>query len=141
MNSQPRHDLAHIVSEEDGDLGVIEFEYLPFSPKRFFWLKSINGNATRAGHAHRTCQQLLFCLQGVVTATITNGDGKTNVHEMRIGSTIHLEPLHWLELTEFSGNAVLGVFASEPYLRDEYITSKEDLTKLWRLHIKNKIPD
>lgn len=141
MNSLPRSDLAHIVSEDDGDLGVIDFRYLPFLPKRFFWLKGVKGNASRANHAHRTCQQLLFCLQGIVTATITSGDGKIKIHEMCVGSTIHLEPLNWLELTEFSGDAVLGVFASEPYLRDEYITSKEDLTKLWRLHIKNNNPD
>ena len=139
MNNQLRNDLTHIVSEVDGDLGVIEFEFLPFLPKRFFWLKGIDCNATRADHAHRTCHQLLICQQGVVTATITSGDGKVSIHEMQIGSTIHLKPLHWLELTKFSADSVLGVFASEPYKVDEYITNKEELLELWRHENKLRI--
>ena len=132
MNNQLRNDLTHIVSEVNGHLGVIEFESLPFPPKRFFWLKGVDGDATRADHAHRTCHQLLVCQQGFVTATITSVHGEVSIHEMQMGSTIHLMPLHWLELTKFSANSVLGVFASEPYKLDEYITNKEELLELWR---------
>lgn len=132
MNNQSRNDLTHIIYEVDGDLGVIEFEFLPFLPKRFFWLKGVDNNTTRANHAHRTCHQLLVCQQGTVTATVTGGDGMVSVHEMGIGSTIYLMPLYWLELTKFSADSVIGVFASEPYKLGEYITKKEELLELWR---------
>jgi len=43
-----------------------------------------------------------------------------------------LMPLYWLELTKFSADSVIGVFASEPYKLGEYITKKEELLELWR---------
>jgi len=120
-----------IISEETGDLGVSEFENLPFVPKRFFWLRGVDASAVRANHAHTTCHQFLICQQGTLTAKISAGDGQVQIHSMQVGSSIHLKPLHWLELCNFSTDAVLGVFASEPYSETEYLTNKEDLTRIW----------
>jgi hypothetical protein len=50
---------------------------------------------------------------------------------MSIGTTLHLPPLHWLALSNFSQDAVLGVLASEPYDKNEYINGREELTELW----------
>ena len=117
---------ARVITEADGLLGVAEFAGLPFVPQRFFWLSSIEGNAIRADHAHRTCHQLLVCLAGSLTATITTVTNEVVAHAMSLGTTIHLAPLHWLELSAFSPDAVLGVFASEPYDRREYITERSE---------------
>ena len=117
---------ARVITEADGLLGVAEFAGLPFVPQRFFWLSSIEGNAIRADHAHRTCHQLLVCLAGSLTATITTVANEVVVHAMSLGTTIHLAPLHWLELSAFSPDAVLGVLASEPYDRREYITERSE---------------
>jgi len=115
-----------VITEADGLLGVTEFADLPFVPQRFFWLSSIEGNAIRADHAHRTCHQLLVCLAGSLTATITTVTNKVVVHAMSVGTTLHLAPLHWLELSAFSTDAVLGVLASEPYDQREYITERSE---------------
>ena len=117
---------AQVINEADGLLGVTEFNDLPFVPQRFFWLSSIEGNAIRADHAHRTCHQLLVCLAGSLTATITTVANEVVVYTMSVGTTIHLAPLHWLELCAFSTDAVLGVLASEPYDRREYITERSE---------------
>ena len=117
---------ARVITEADGLLGVTEFADLPFVPQRFFWLSSIEGNAIRADHAHRTCHQLLVCLAGSLTATITTVTNKVVVHAMSVGTTLHLAPLHWLELSAFSTDAVLGVLASEPYDQREYITERSE---------------
>ena len=117
---------ARVISEADGLLGVTEFADLPFVPQRFFWLSSIEGNAIRADHAHRTCHQLLVCLAGSLTATITTVTNEVVAHAMSLGTTIHLAPLHWLELSAFSPDAVLGVLASEPYDQREYITERSE---------------
>ena len=45
---------------------------------------------------------------------------------MSVGTTLHLAPLHWLELSAFSTDAVLGVLASEPYDQREYITERSE---------------
>ena len=117
---------VRVITEVDGLLGVMEFAGLPFVPKRFFWLSAIDGNAIRADHAHRTCYQMLVCLAGSLTATITNIENEVVVYSMSAGTTIHLEPLHWLELSSFSTDAVLGVIASEPYDENEYITERSE---------------
>jgi hypothetical protein len=104
----------------------MEFAGLPFVPKRFFWLSAIDGNAIRADHAHRTCHQMLVCLAGSLTATTTNIGNEVVVYSMSVGTTIHLEPLHWLELSSFSTDSVLGVMASEPYDENEYITERSE---------------
>jgi len=117
---------ARVVTESDGLLGVTEFAGLPFVPQRFFWLSAIQGDAIRADHAHRTCHQLLVCLAGSLTATITTIDKDAVVHTLSVGTTIHLAPLNWLELSAFSKDAVLGVLASEPYDQREYITERSE---------------
>ena len=117
---------VRVVTESDGLLGVTEFAGLPFVPQRFFWLSAIQGDAIRADHAHRTCHQLLVCLAGSLTATITTIDKDAVVHTLSVGTTIHLAPLNWLELSAFSKDAVLGVLASEPYDQHEYITERSE---------------
>ena len=117
---------ARIFAEPDGVLGVTEFAGLPFVPKRFFWLSAIDKDTIRADHAHKKCHQLLICLAGSLTATITTVSNEVVVHTMSVGSTIHLTPLHWLKLSAFSSDAVLGVLASEPYSQNEYITERSE---------------
>jgi UDP-2-acetamido-3-amino-2,3-dideoxy-glucuronate N-acetyltransferase len=117
---------ARVFTEADGLLGVTEFAGLPFVPRRFFWLSAIKGDAIRADHAHRTCHQLLVCLAGSLTATITTVANEVVVHALSVGDTIHLAPLNWLELSTFSTDAVLGVLASEPYDQHEYITDRSE---------------
>ena len=117
---------ARVITEADGLVGVTEFSDLPFVPQRFFWLSAIKGDAIRADHAHRTCHQMLICLAGSLTATITTVANQVVVHAMSIGTTIHLSPRNWLELSAFSKDAVLGVLASEPYDQREYITERSE---------------
>ena len=91
-----------------------------------FWLSAIKGDVIRADHAHRTCHQMLICLAGSLTATITDIDRNVVEHTMSVGTTIHLAPQNWLELSAFSKDAVLGVLASEPYDQSEYITERSE---------------
>jgi len=124
------HSVAKLFPEGDGNLGVIEFADAPFVPRRLFWLYGVEPDAMRADHAHRTCHQLLVCLVGSVTAIVTDGSGQVSRHPLTAGETYHLVPLHWLQLVEFSGDAVLGVLASEPYRPGEYITTLDELREL-----------
>ena len=132
-----QNELTSIIHDADGTLGVTEFLTCPFTPHRFFWLTGIKSDSTRANHAHRSCHQLLICQQGELTAKITRGDGEILLYEMLVGTTLHLPPLHWLELANFSHDAVLGVLASEPYDKNEYIVSREELAELWNSAYKD----
>jgi oxalate decarboxylase/phosphoglucose isomerase-like protein (cupin superfamily) len=121
---------AHVHTEHDGSLGVIEFADTPFQPQRFFWLSGIDPETTRASHAHRKCHQLLMCLAGEMTASITTATGERRDFRLRLGDMVHLEPLMWLDLTHFTTDGVLGVMASEPYDPGEYINDFEELRQL-----------
>ena len=121
---------ARVHTEKDGSLGVLEFSAAPFRPERFFWLCAIDPVATRASHAHRTCHQLLICLAGELTATITTPRGKKIDFRLALGDMLHLEPMMWLDLTNFSPEGVLGVMASEPYDPTEYINDFDELCRL-----------
>jgi hypothetical protein len=46
---------------------------------------------------------------------------------LHVGESLHLLPRQWLDLFEFSADAVLGVYADQPYDFDDYIVSKDDL--------------
>lgn len=117
-----------LVNRDDrGVLAAIEFTSVPFSVKRIFWITDVTPGSSRAGHAHRTCEQFLFCVNGSITATVTDRHGDTYSRTLTIGDTLHLPPFHWLELSHFSEGSVLGVLASQHYDRSEYI---EDLSQL-----------
>ena len=118
---------ARVNRDDRGILAAIEFDCVPFEVKRIFWITDVTVGASRAGHAHRKCEQFLFCVHGSVTATVSNKNRETYARTLKLGETLHLPPLHWLVLSDFAEGSVLGVLASEHYDRSEYI---EDLAQL-----------
>ena len=110
-----------------GSLVVAEFGPLPFAPQRLFWLVDIAPGETRANHAHRVCEQLVFCQTGSVAGRVTGPDGKSIVFRLQLGDWIVIPTRHWLTLEEFSTGCVVGGFASHPFDADEYIDSPDDL--------------
>jgi hypothetical protein len=100
---------------------------LPFAPQRLFWLVDIAPGETRANHAHRVCEQLVFCQTGSVAGRVTGPDGQSIVFRLELGQWIIIPTRHWLTLEEFSTGCVVGVFASHPFDADEYIDSPDDL--------------
>ena len=115
-----------IFEDRDGTLGVLEFSKVPFIPKRLFWITSVSSDSVRANHAHKTCHQLLICMSGSVKATITTRENLNREVLLSIGKVLHLEPMNWLQLHNFSEDGVLGVLASEPYDPGEYINELDD---------------
>ena len=113
-----------------GLLGVSEFANLPFQPKRFFWISDVSAGTSRAGHAHRTCTQLIFGVAGVIVATVTNPHGVSERSTLQPGDSLLIHPGNWLTLSDFTPHSVLGVLASQPYDPAEYITDIAEFTNL-----------
>jgi hypothetical protein len=126
MSSSPQIPIS-IFEDNRGALGVSEFAALPFTPQRFFWLCGVGEGENRAGHGHKTCHQFLVCLQGSLRATVIDKNGPISDQVLQIGESLHLRPGQWLDLFEFSTDAVLGVFADQPYNFDDYIVAKSEL--------------
>jgi mannose-6-phosphate isomerase-like protein (cupin superfamily) len=112
---------CEIYSSEIGFLGVISISQVPFEVKRFFWLASIAENESRANHAHRTCEQYLLCMSGSIDVRVTSLKIQTKELVLCAGQGLLVPALNWLHLHNFTRGTVLGVFASEPYSKAEYI--------------------
>jgi UDP-2-acetamido-3-amino-2,3-dideoxy-glucuronate N-acetyltransferase len=117
-----------------GNLGVFEFEELPFTPVRFFWIFGTPDGIGRAGHSHKKCSQFIFSQQGEIEISVTKPGGQMIAKTLGPGDSYFLPPMTWLDLVWFSQDSVLGVLASHKYDRNEYIESKLEFEKLTSLN-------
>lgn len=120
------HLLSHPHSDERGTLHVVEPGDLPFTPARVFWISHVPEGQTRGGHAHRTCAEAIFALQGSVQITVD--DALQPPHTYTLDSPrqgLHIPPNVWCHLHHFSADALLLVLASEPYRPDGYVHDYE----------------
>lgn len=122
-----RSDLrGALVFAQDGD-------HLPFRVRRFFALYNVLPDAMRGGHAHRLQHQLLVVFGGAVNVTVDNGQGRTTVRLDRPALGLHVPPMLWLELTEFTPGAICLVLASGLYSEEDYVRSREEFIRLTAL--------
>src|SRR5438309_11704008 len=65
-----------VIQDSRGSLSFAQYQdNLPFLPKRFFFVFNVGEGQTRGGHAHKTVQQLLVCVNG--SCLVSLDDGKT----------------------------------------------------------------
>ena len=121
---------SNLHADSRGNLGVYEFQDLPFVPVRFFWIFGTPDGQGRAGHGHKTCSQFIFSQQGEIDISVTQPGGQSLDLTLGPGDSFHLPPMHWLDLVAFSRDSVLGVLASHAYDRAEYIESKQEFDLL-----------
>jgi dTDP-4-dehydrorhamnose 3,5-epimerase-like enzyme len=107
------------ISDRRGKLTVIE-NNLPFQVSRIFYIYQVD-NAIRGGHRHHKTRQAAICING--NCKIYNNDG-CNEKIYLLDSPdkcLLIEPEDWHEMYEFSQDAILLVFASELYNKNDYI--------------------
>lgn len=105
-----------------GSLSVGDFEQnLPFVPRRYFVVFDVPSEETRGEHAHLRCHQFLVCVHGSVRVLADDGEHRAEVLLDSPGIGVHLPPMTWGTQYRYSRDAVLLVFASEPYDADEYV--------------------
>lgn len=119
------------VSDLRGNLLAVEFETdLPFAPKRFFMVHEVPSEDVRGEHVHRTCEQVLTILNGSVTVLLDDGVGREQVSLADPDVALYIPPMVWGTQFNFSGDAILGVFASESYDSHDYIRTYEEFQVL-----------
>lgn len=103
---------------------------LPFDPVRYFVLFDVPAGHARGEHAHRTCHQFFVALGGSVTVAVDDGATTKEVVLDRPDAGLHVPPMVWTKLFDFSPGAMLLVLASDPYDAAEYIRSYEEFRLL-----------
>ncbi len=110
-----------------GNLIVGEFpKTLPFCPVRFFIVSGAAKGESRGNHAHKSTEQMLFCLSGQVIVRVNDG---TELEEFVLSpgkEGLYIPALHWGEQIYSGEDASLLVLASDRYSPDEYINTLSD---------------
>lgn len=118
------------ITDPRGNLTAIEAERdIPFGIKRVYYLYDVPGGATRAGHGHKTLQQLIIAMSGSFDVVLDDGFGKERYHLNRSYFGLYVAPMIWREIDNFSSGSVCMVLASDHYDEGDYYRYYEDFMK------------
>lgn len=99
--------------DKKGGLGVIEWDALPFKPKRVYFIFEAKG--MRGGHAHKKECEVFVCLKGSFKAKIHDGK-RFRIFKMDTpGQALYTNHHVWHEFYSFGKNAVMLAISSIPY--------------------------
>src|SRR6185312_16710116 len=125
---RPQHRLIELPERGDAR-GLLTFgqenDHIPFSIKRFFALYNVAEGAQRGGHAHHKQHQFLVMLAGSASIVVDNGGDRHDVRLDRPNLGLHVPPMLWLELGDFTKDAVCLALASGPYDESDYIRDRD----------------
>lgn len=106
----PRH------KDSRGALLPLEWEALPFQPRRIFTVSDTPPGTVRGGHGHHHCAQLLIAIVGEIQVSLATKEGQRQTVTLGPDSPGLLVPAGiWFSQTYLSRDAVLLVLASEAY--------------------------
>ncbi len=116
-----------IVTDPRGNLTFIEGEkHVPFEIKRVYYLYDVPGGATRAGHAHKTLQQVLIAIAGSFDVLLDDGKEKKQYHLNRSYYGLYIYPLTWRVIDNFSSGAVCLSIVSDFYDESDYFRKYDE---------------
>ncbi len=114
------------IGDARGVLTFVEGGELPFDIKRMFWITSVPEGKTRGGHAHATCSEAVFAVQGAFCMHLSDGQVQTTTRISAPNEGILVPAGIWCDLKDFTPDCVCVVAASQPYDADGYINTYED---------------
>jgi hypothetical protein len=99
-------------------------EDLPFEVKRVFFLSNVPPNKSRGAHGHFRCEQYFFCLSGSckIQFSTTLNEGELTL-STSVGGLL-VPPGVYLELSNFTADCVIGIFASDTFDSSDYFYDK-----------------
>lgn len=104
--------------------------HIPFTPRRWYAISDVPAGASRGEHAHRRTHQFFVALRGSCTLHVEDGIRRTTWRLEAPTTGLHVPPLHWNVLADFSADAVLLCLASDEYDPEEYIHDYDEFRRL-----------
>jgi oxalate decarboxylase/phosphoglucose isomerase-like protein (cupin superfamily) len=115
-----------VIPEQRGNLTFVEGRrHVPFRIERIYYLYDVPSGATRAGHAHRTLEQVLIAISGSFTVIVDDGERIEHFLLNRPQVGLYIGPMLWRVIENFSSNAVCLALASKPFEEADYYRSYE----------------
>ncbi|MBC8592221.1 WxcM-like domain-containing protein [Oscillospiraceae bacterium N12] len=120
-------DYLKTFTDKRGSLTLLEFEkQVPFTVTRVYWIYDVPQGEERGKHANRLSYQYLIAIHGSVDVCLEDVNGRRTYHLTSKSEGLLVPPATWNELSNFSSDAVLLVFASHVYCPETYINSYEE---------------
>jgi dTDP-4-dehydrorhamnose 3,5-epimerase-like enzyme len=114
------------ITDARGALTFIEGgKHVPFEIKRVYYLYDVPGGASRAGHAHKSLEQVLIAMSGSFDVLLDDGLSKKTIHLNRSYFGLYIPSMVWRELDNFSSGAVCMALASALYDEEDYFREYE----------------
>ena len=113
------------VTNPEGNIGIIEGDFLPFQTKRVYYLYDVPSYAVRGGHAHKELYQFLIPVSGSFDVVLNDGTHSKRITLNKPDKGLLIVPGIWRELENFSSGSVCLVLASAEYNESDYIRNEE----------------
>lgn len=110
-----------------GSLSFLEeLKDIPFEVKRVYWLNDVPEQQVRGGHAHKTGEQVIVCIQGVIEVVLESQTGERLTYTLdQTHKGLYIPPMWWGKML-FKDNAMLLGLASDEFSEDDYIRDRVD---------------
>jgi hypothetical protein len=118
------------INDPRGNLTPIEGgKDVPFDIKRIFYLYDVPGGSDRAGHAHKTLEQVVIAMSGSFDVIVKDNNTTIRYHLNRSHFGLYLPKMLWREIDNFSSGAVCLALASQHYDEGQYLRNYDDYLK------------
>ena len=101
---------------------------IPFDIKRCYMVHHIE--AVRGGHAHRENKQIVIAAGGGVRMDLHDGQNSKSFWLESPSTGLIIDPMTWIEIPEFTSDAVLVVLASTHYDHKKTIRDMKQFMEL-----------
>lgn len=119
------------IRDPRGNLTFVESErHVPFRIARMYWLYDVPGGETRQGRAHRQTAEFVIALSGSFDVVLRDGRTRHSVQLNRSYVGIHLPPMTWRSIENFSTNSVCLVLASLPFDEQDVVRDYDAFSAL-----------
>lgn len=111
-----------VMGDERGSLVALQGnDNVPFSIARAYYLTATQPGVSRGFHAHRELKQLAVCVSGRCRMVMDDGKSRSECWLDASNKGIHIPPMVWHEMHDFSADCVLLVVADAHYDEADYI--------------------
>lgn len=118
------------VTDPRGNLTFIESEkHLPFEIKRVYYLYDVPAGAARAGHGHKTLEQVIIPLSGSFDVDLHDGRTQKKFHLNRPYLGLYIPSMVWRYMDNFSSGAVCLVLASAFFDESDYYRDFDEFVR------------
>ncbi len=129
--------IIKYVFQQHGDnrgmlVALEEFSDIPFEIKRVFYMYDTKENVRRGFHAHKSLKQILICIHGSCKILLDNGTEKKIISLEKPYEGLYMPHTMWVEMYDFSPDAVLMVLSSDIYREEDYIRDYESFLQFMR---------